>query len=123
MNRDEAKQLLPIIQAYAEGKEIQIWQPQDQWVDAGEPSFRNTFKYRIKPEPKLRPWTKNEAPKFFMMRRKMESAADLIGLRFDGSAYRGPNGWQFGLLWLLEHGIRITEDGTEHPCGVLEAQP
>lgn len=124
MNREETKRLLPLIQAFVDGKTIQFHNG-SEWLDLNEcPHFSfPSISYRIKPEPKLRPWTKNEAPKFFMMRRKMESAADLIGLRFDGSAYSGPNGWQFGLLWLLEHGIRITEDGTEHPCGVLEAQP
>lgn len=54
MNRDEAKQLLPIIQAYAEGKEVQYrdfgdWNDYD---DDCEPDFTDKpAHYRIKPEP------------------------------------------------------------------------
>lgn len=52
MNRDEAKQLLPIIQAFADGKKIQFYQEAtEQWEDVNKPAF--TFapnRYRIKPE-------------------------------------------------------------------------
>lgn len=54
MNHERAKELLPIIQAYAEGKTIQFRRRySDVWADvrASEPSFDdlNLF-YRIKPE-------------------------------------------------------------------------
>lgn len=52
MNRDKAKQLLPIIQALADGKKIQFYQEATgQWKDSNNPAF--TFApnhYRIKPE-------------------------------------------------------------------------
>lgn len=57
MNRNRAKQLLPIIQAYAEGKVIQINQPFSGWEDCNEPLFNgDPSVYRIKPEPKYRPF-------------------------------------------------------------------
>lgn len=57
MNRNQAKELLPIIQAYAEGKVIQINQPIVGWKDNNEPLFNgDTSSYRIKPEPKYRPF-------------------------------------------------------------------
>ena len=57
MNRNNAKQLLPIIQAYAEGKVIQINRPFSGWVDCDEPLFNgDQSSYRIKPEPKYRPF-------------------------------------------------------------------
>lgn len=57
MNRNQAKELLPIIQAYAEGKVIQINQPIVGWKDNNEPLFNgDTSSYRIVPEPKYRPF-------------------------------------------------------------------
>ena len=56
-NRNQARELLPIIQAYAEGKVIQINQPIVGWKDNNEPLFNgDTSSYRIKPEPKYRPF-------------------------------------------------------------------
>jgi hypothetical protein len=52
MTRDEAKQFLPIIQAYAEGKTIQCRQTGGQWLDGDFWCFDTpASRYRIKPEP------------------------------------------------------------------------
>ena len=52
MTRDEAKKLLPVIQAYVEGKEIQVRERDDNtWFDVCNPSFNPTDEYCIKPEP------------------------------------------------------------------------
>ena len=53
MNRERAKELLPIIQAYAEGKEIEC-APEDgyEWFPCPCPAWSITNKYRIKQEPK-----------------------------------------------------------------------
>ena len=60
MKREEAKAKLPIIQAFAEGKTIQCYNG-DEWVDLQEPNFQNTQDvYRIKPEPKYRPFKTQE---------------------------------------------------------------
>ena len=59
MNRKESKKLLPIIQAYAEGKTIQsrcIKGDKSLWYDDEDPSFDDDFEYRIKPESKYRPF-------------------------------------------------------------------
>ena len=60
MTREEAKELLPIIQAFAEGKNIQYKDDMDRWVDIKNPSFKSFFEYRIKPEPKYRPFKSQE---------------------------------------------------------------
>ena len=60
MTRDDAKKLLPIIQAYVEGKNIQYEVDIDRWEDIENPSFRSFVKYRIKPEPKYRPFKTQE---------------------------------------------------------------
>lgn len=59
MNRNQAKALLPIIQAYAEGKAIEsrcIKGDKSLWYNDEDPSFDDDFEYRIKPEPKFRPF-------------------------------------------------------------------
>ena len=53
MNRKEAKELMPIIQAFAEGKAIEsrcIKGDKSLWYDDEDPSFDNDLEYRIKPE-------------------------------------------------------------------------
>lgn len=60
MTREEAKELLPIIQAYAEGKTIQFLDG-GKWADVYETDFyQSPDKYRIKPEPKYRPFKTKE---------------------------------------------------------------
>ena len=58
MDREKAKELLPIIQAFAEGKTIQVFiSCKDRWEDNNNPLWdANADKYRIKPEPKYRPF-------------------------------------------------------------------
>ena len=57
MNRKEAKELLPIIQAFAEGKEIEsrcIKGDKSLWYDDEDPNFDNYLEYRIKPQTNYR---------------------------------------------------------------------
>ena len=59
MTREEMKELLPIMQAWAEGKIIQFRKKGTvQWVDLYEDDLRvsSAYHYRIKPEPKYRPF-------------------------------------------------------------------
>ena len=61
MTREEAKNLLPIIQAFAEGKVIEIFDDEIGWVKKENPKFNlNPDFYRIKPEPKYRPFKTQE---------------------------------------------------------------
>ena len=63
MTREEAKELLPIIQAYAEGKAIQIKKEGD-WLEVGKNTevyfSESQSDYRIKPETKYRPFKTQE---------------------------------------------------------------
>lgn len=57
MNRIQAKELLPIIQAFAEGKTILVQEDIDWCYLGNESDFNlNPQRYRIKPEPKYRPF-------------------------------------------------------------------
>lgn len=64
MTREEAKELLPIIQAFAEGKVIQYRNNSNEWLDIGKYASvgftRLPLDYRIKPEPKYRPFKSQE---------------------------------------------------------------
>lgn len=59
MNRNQAKELLPIIKAFSEGKVIEsrcIKGDTSLWYDDKDPSFDDDFEYRIKPKVKYRPF-------------------------------------------------------------------
>ena len=56
MTREEAKELLPIMQAYVDGKQIQWKHISGMWMDITEPLWDNKTSYRVKPEPKCRPF-------------------------------------------------------------------
>ena len=65
MDKNQAKEFYPILQAYAEGKVIECRTkpsalegtdvPND-WTEMKEIEFWNNTEYRIKPEPKYRPF-------------------------------------------------------------------
>lgn len=59
MARDEAKELLPFTQAFAEGKTLQVW-TNNTWKDENYPLFGPLYQFRIKPEPKYRPFKNKE---------------------------------------------------------------
>ena len=56
ITREDAKKLLPIIKAYSEGKEIQLFNGKE-WINMERPFFNSDPNcYRIKPEQKYRPF-------------------------------------------------------------------
>lgn len=58
MNREQAKKLLPIIQAFVKGKTIEFRERGcTLWAESISPIFNFAiFEYRIKPEPQYRPF-------------------------------------------------------------------
>ena len=59
MTREKAKELLPIIQAFVDGKTIQFLSDKGKWIDIDgfDIIFTSaTSRYRIKPEPTYRPF-------------------------------------------------------------------
>ena len=61
MTREEAKELLPIIQAFADGKTIEIYNDKWNTMVFNDPHFDCApSRYRIKPEPKYRPFKTQE---------------------------------------------------------------
>lgn len=63
MNREQAKELLPIIQAFAEGKTVQTINENGEWITCSCINFEfnsSPKSYRIKREPKYRPFANAE---------------------------------------------------------------
>lgn len=62
MNRKEAAKLLPIIKAYAEGKEIEgLYKgTKSPWFKIKDMDFNQGIIFRIKPEHKYRPFANAE---------------------------------------------------------------
>lgn len=70
MTREEAKEFYPILQAFAEGRVIECrikpsilsksWRDFNKWTEMKEIEFWNNTEYRIKPEPKYRPFVNAE---------------------------------------------------------------
>lgn len=61
MTREETKELLPIIQAFAEGKQIEV-KEKNEWFGIGDDIYfsESPSDYRIKPQPKYRPFKTQE---------------------------------------------------------------
>lgn len=64
MDRKQVKEILPVLQAFAEGKTIQsrcIKGDKSLWYDDEDPSFNDDdLEYRIKPESEYRPFKNAE---------------------------------------------------------------
>ena len=70
MNRNQAKEFYPILQSFAEGKAIECrtkpsalsksWQGMNDWTEIKEIGYWDNIEYRIKPEPKYRPFKNAE---------------------------------------------------------------
>lgn len=110
MNREQAKKLLPIIQAFAEGRTIELKDSYGKWVKSDLLAFDLSPKnYRIKREPEYRPFKdavecwqemKKHEP-FGWVKDKQDGHYALITAVEDGARATGLNGvigWNFTTL-------------------------
>ena len=122
MTREEAKELMPIIQAFAEGKCVET-KTGSGWVNMENMSFAGKPKvYRIKPEPKYRPfqdaeecWQKMQKHQpFGWLKDKNDGHLTLITVVDNDKmmALNGRVGWDF--LGMMNN--YVFADGT--PFGV-----
>ena len=122
MTREEAKELLPIIQAFADGKTIQVW-ANDTWQDEEYPSFVELNLFRIKPETKYRPfrnveecWQEMQKHQPFGWLKDTDTGGYIIisELYDEDIEISGNNGWDYvGLMKCYTF-----SDGT--PFGIKE---
>lgn len=112
MNRQQAKELLPIIQAFAEGKTIQVKSSDGLWYGREGENCEFNFNadpqvYRIKSEPKYRPFANAEEcwqemqkhQPFGWLKDKEDGHYTLItainNTEVDQIALKGNTGWLF----------------------------
>lgn len=56
MTIEETKERIAVMQAYVDGKQIQGKCSDGKWADVPEPSWSINGNFRVKPEPKYRPF-------------------------------------------------------------------
>ena len=113
MNRKEVKSFLPILQAFADGMEIECRTKPgtisagipNEWTEIKEICFWNNVEYRIKPEPKYRPFKDAEEcwqemqkhQPFGWLKDKNDGHRTLITVvdNEDMMALNGITGWDF----------------------------
>lgn len=113
MTKEESKEFYPILQAYAEGKAIECRTKPgtistsipNEWTEMKEIGFWNGIEYRIKPEPKYRPFKDAEEcwqemqkhQPFGWLKDKNDGHRTLITVvdNEDMMALNGITGWDF----------------------------
>lgn len=124
MTREEVKELLPVLQAYAEGKKIQYVNSEGRVSDK-ETMFDDVsyaFRYRIKPEPKYRPfkdveecWAEMQKHSPFGWIKNSYGHFEITGIKKEGVCFGVPNNFH-GYEYLFTD--YLFADGT--PCGIKE---
>ena len=124
MTREDAKKLLPIIQAFADGKTIQGRTKNRPWFDLLDNKLEmcGLFEYRIKPEQKYRPfrnveecWQEMQKHQPFGWLKDTDTGGYIIISELDEDIeISGNNGWDYvGLMTCYTFA-----DGT--PFGIKE---
>ncbi len=61
MTKEETKQRVAVMQAYVDGKQVQVYDiTLSKWFDTDAPSWITSRQFRIKPEPSYRPFRNAE---------------------------------------------------------------
>lgn len=105
MTREEIKEMLPILVAFTEGKTIQsrCLGDMSSWYDDEDPSFDDDLEYRIKPEPKYRPFANAEEcwaemqkhQPFGWLKSKEKGYYSFITMLNNRFRLNGYDGWRF----------------------------
>lgn len=101
MNREQAKELLPIIQAFAEGRTIELKDSYGKWVKSDLLAFNSSPKnYRIKREPKYRSfkdavecWQEMQKHQPFGWIKASHGYFNIIGIMNDKINFGTNNNW------------------------------
>lgn len=132
MTREEVKRLLPMIQAFAEGKTVQVKirtgneTLTEKWEDMINPEFDATRCYRIKPEPTYHPfrnteecWEEMQKHQPFGWLINSYGRFEITGIKKEGVCFGVPNnfhGYEYLFTdYLFADGtpFGIKEDGTK----------
>lgn len=112
MDRNQAKEFYPILQAFAKGEAIECrtkpsavkgTSVQNNWTEMKEIEFWNNTEYRIKPEPKYRPfkdaeecWAEMQKHQpFGWLKSKENGYYSFITMLNNRFRLNGYDGWRF----------------------------
>lgn len=120
MTRQAAAKHRDVINAWAAGKTIQYLHYTNEWRDIENPCFHPYTEYRIKPEPRWRPWRVEEVPVGKLARYKdgtrgtlLITGAVMLDIYIGIRRYDAAN-----VLANME--VSLDDGKTWQPCGVLE---
>ena len=113
MTKEQTIQAIKVMQAFVDGKEVEVFSPDQKWGRTPAPRWGwDDTEYRIKPTPALRPWTADEVPLGAWMRAKQDVLHRWVLIDTGDGLWR--QSW-------LEHNEHSTDGGkTWLPCGVME---
>jgi hypothetical protein len=122
MTKDQIKHLLPIISAFAEGKQVQL-NCGGKWIDFDTLDFSaSPHHYRIKPTPTLRPWRAEEVPVGALIRNKQRDSEQnrYLIIAVNGDYVAAGRGMYEHLNVLFNNSEHSLDHGkTWLPCGVV----
>jgi hypothetical protein len=112
MNIEQTIKAIRVMQAFADGKEVELWY-EGKWSLAYVPRWNwDDTQYRIKPTPVLRPWTPDEVPLGAWMRNKGNPQDRMLIHWVCSQADRE--------IWLGKNEHSTDGGVTWKPCGVVE---
>lgn len=112
--QEDAKKLLPFVQAMADGKTVETCVRGD-WFEKYNNEWSAHCVYRVKPEPKLRPYTREEWEKVDKVRHSVEGSVHAVMSVYEGGIYVHSRGsYEFSTAFRSFTHL----DGS--PCGVEE---
>jgi hypothetical protein len=115
MNIEETKEAIRVMQAFVDGKDLEVLGPVGKWEPVHFPRWGwDDTKYRIKPTATLRPWTADEVPLGAWMRTK-NSPHSGRRIMICGTYDEGVRS-----TWLVTSEHSTDCGKTWLPCGVIE---
>ena len=121
MTREEVKEMLPVLQAFVDGKTIEsrcIKGDKSLWYDDEDPSFDNDFEYRIKPEPKYRPFKNAEECWEEMQKHQSFGWVNYNGYRANIAAVMGS-----AITFINNKGYTLFFQQAFEECTFIDKQP
>ena len=113
MSIEETKECIRVMQAFVDGKELQVLGPVGKWEPVHFPRWGwDDTQYRIKPIATIRPWTSDEVPLGAWMRFK--KVIDDRSVLAWTSTQRDRD------MWLEEREHSTDLGKTWLPCGVMK---
>ena len=121
MTREEVKEMLPVLQAFADGKTIEsrcIKGDKSLWYDDDDPSFDNDLEYRIKPEPRYRPFKDAEECWNEIQKHKPFGWVNYNGYRVNIAAVMGS-----AITFVNNKGYTLFFQQAFEECTFIDKQP